>query len=97
MERRNRYERFEAVTVRAAGRVLRVTRMLSLSEAETEYYLRELVLLDAHAPLRAHPALRRLALRRSPLGRAGTRSFAARDRVFPVPCAPRRQPARLSR
>lgn len=97
MKRSSRYERFEAVTVRAAGRMLRLGRMLSLPEAETEYYLRELVVLDAHAPSRAYPALRRLALRRSPLGRAGIRRFAARDRTFTVPSPPRRQPARLGR
>ena len=71
MERR--YERFERVTVRAAGRLLRGRHAAGITPSEAEEYLRELVSLDAHATPAAHKSLRRLAEARAPRREAGIR------------------------
>ncbi len=70
-----RYERFEPVTVRAAARLLRAGRTGLLSAAEADFYLEELVALDAHAGPGARPGLRRLAQRAA---RGGNRVLRSR-------------------
>jgi hypothetical protein len=72
MERR--YERFERVTVRAAGRLLRGRHAAGITPSEAEEYLRELVSLDAHATPAAYKSLRRLADARAPRREAGIRT-----------------------
>src|SRR5437763_6713050 len=94
MTEQKRYQRFERVTVRAAARLLRGSRAALIAASELKYYLRELVMLDAHATPAGGGSLRRLALSRSPRGEAGTREGPAatgrrgmerRDNDIPYP------------
>jgi hypothetical protein len=61
-----RYERFEAITVRAAARVLRLQQCGVVAAHEAEFYLRELAAMDAHAGRGAHRSLLRAAQRQAP-------------------------------
>src|ERR1051325_5818576 len=58
-----RDERFEAITIRAAARVLQLQRAGVVSAREARFYLRELTDMDAHAGRHASPALARAAER----------------------------------
>ena len=79
-----RYERFEPVTVRAAARLLKAGRAGLLFAAEAEFYLEELVALDAHAGSGARPGLRRLARRAARGGNRVLRSRLTTSDEVPV-------------
>jgi hypothetical protein len=59
-----RYERFEPITVRAAGRVLQLQRAGVVCAKEARFYLRELLAMDARAGRGALASLARTAQRR---------------------------------
>src|SRR4051812_37548031 len=64
---------FEAVTVRAAARLVRMRRQGSLNQGELNYYLSELAALDEKAPRGGGRALARVAHRYAARGGAGRR------------------------
>ena len=80
-----RYERFEPVTVRAAARLLRAGRTGLLTPVEADFYLAELVALDAYAGQGAQPGLRRLAQRTARGGNRALRSRLTAGEAEPVP------------
>jgi hypothetical protein len=61
MRPKNRFERFQPLTVRAAARIIRLSEAGRIPRWEVEHYLRELVATDAFASRNSHGALRRLA------------------------------------
>ena len=64
--------RFEAITVRAAARVLRLQRTGVISTAEADFYLAELAEMDRYADRRASRSLFRLAQRHASIPTAAT-------------------------
>jgi hypothetical protein len=66
-----RYAHFEAVTVRAAARVLSLVEIGEVSPWDVDGYLRDLLGIDRYAVWAGQDALRKLAERRSCLGHTG--------------------------
>jgi hypothetical protein len=86
MTRRDRYHRFDPVTIRAAARVVSLGRAGHLAGWEVDYYLRELAAMEPGAGARAFRRLRRMARRWSVLGNTGvTQASKSRRRYTPVP------------
>jgi hypothetical protein len=74
-----RYAHFEAVTVRAAARVLSLANAGEVSLWDVDGYLRDLTGIDRYAAWAGQSALRRLAERRSRKGTPVLRAKMARD------------------
>lgn len=61
MKTETRFARFEPITVATAARVLQLQRAGVVTPQEADFYLRELLALDAHADETAFPGLFRAA------------------------------------
>lgn len=80
MRTEQRYERFEAITVRTAARVLQLQRAGVVTAREAAFYLRELLAMDAHAGAEAFSALVRAAHLRAAPRRSGRQVQTAQVR-----------------
>lgn len=79
---RRQFQRFEAVTVRAAARVFQLERAGVVCAGEAAYLVGELAASDAYASREAAPYLSRAARHRAALpGIAGGSALQARSRV----------------
>lgn len=73
MQESSRYYRFDAVTVRAATRLMRLSCLGGMPLRDLHYYLRLLAVMEPAGVEAASRKLGRMALRRASLGHTGVR------------------------